>query len=224
MAELRARGLAASTIARRLAALRSFFRHQMLIGAQDGNPPRRSPAAPRAPAAAHAFAPAKRSGSIEAANGTRPARSPRPGPRRAPVRRGAAGQRGGRARAKRGRPRRTARSLDRQGRQGAGRAARPQRRRRPAPLPEPAAGPFLDQPPPARALPERQGRRADARGRVPDPQAPGRESRASNRRGSIRICSATRSRRTCSREAPIYGASRRCSATPISPRRSSTRT
>ena len=38
LAELRAAGLAASTVARRIAALRSFFRHQMLLGARDDNP------------------------------------------------------------------------------------------------------------------------------------------------------------------------------------------
>ena len=38
LAELRAQGLAGSTIARRLAAVRSFFRHQILIGAREDNP------------------------------------------------------------------------------------------------------------------------------------------------------------------------------------------
>ena len=43
VASMRARGLAATTIARRIAALRSFYRHQMLIGARKavlacGNP------------------------------------------------------------------------------------------------------------------------------------------------------------------------------------------
>ncbi|HEY5295825.1 MAG TPA: site-specific integrase, partial [Gaiellaceae bacterium] len=37
-AQLRADGLAASTIARRTAAARSFFRHQQLLGARDDNP------------------------------------------------------------------------------------------------------------------------------------------------------------------------------------------
>ncbi len=41
---------------------------------------------------------------------------------------------------------------------------------------------------------------------------------------SIRTCSATRSRRTCSREAPISAPFKKCSAMPISRRRSSTRT
>jgi integrase/recombinase XerD len=38
VAQLRADGRAATTIARRLAAIRSFFRHQMLLGAREDNP------------------------------------------------------------------------------------------------------------------------------------------------------------------------------------------
>jgi integrase/recombinase XerD len=38
VAQLRADGLAATTIARRLAAVRSFFRHQVLLGARTDNP------------------------------------------------------------------------------------------------------------------------------------------------------------------------------------------
>src|SRR5688500_11127170 len=38
LADLRAAGLAATTIARRAAALRSFFRHQVLVGACAENP------------------------------------------------------------------------------------------------------------------------------------------------------------------------------------------
>ena len=37
-ASMRADGLAATTIARRTAAARSFFRHQQLLGARDDNP------------------------------------------------------------------------------------------------------------------------------------------------------------------------------------------
>src|SRR5204863_915723 len=53
LAGLRAAGRASSTVARRLAALRSFFRHQTLVGARDDNPaagiasPRRSRKLPR---------------------------------------------------------------------------------------------------------------------------------------------------------------------------------
>ncbi len=38
VAQLRADGMAATTIARRIAATRSFFRHQVLVGARDDNP------------------------------------------------------------------------------------------------------------------------------------------------------------------------------------------
>ena len=38
LAGLRAQGLAGSTIARRLASIRSLFRHQQLIGAREDNP------------------------------------------------------------------------------------------------------------------------------------------------------------------------------------------
>src|SRR5207302_7369664 len=38
LAELRAAGLSPSTIARRVAAIRSFFRHQALLGARKDNP------------------------------------------------------------------------------------------------------------------------------------------------------------------------------------------
>jgi integrase/recombinase XerD len=53
VAQLRADGMAATTIARRLAAIRSFFRHQVLVGARDDNPaaqvelPKRRRALPR---------------------------------------------------------------------------------------------------------------------------------------------------------------------------------
>ncbi len=53
LAELRGAGLAASTLARRLAALRSLYRHQLLIGSREDNPaaeiglPRRARRLPR---------------------------------------------------------------------------------------------------------------------------------------------------------------------------------
>src|SRR3982751_4473691 len=53
VAQLRADGLAATTIARRVAALRSFFRHQVLLGVRTDNPaaalelPRRRRALPK---------------------------------------------------------------------------------------------------------------------------------------------------------------------------------
>jgi integrase/recombinase XerD len=72
VAQLRADGLAATTIARRVAALRSFFRHQMLLGARADNPaaelelPRRRRALPKT------LSPGEVERLIEAANGTTP--------------------------------------------------------------------------------------------------------------------------------------------------------
>ena len=72
VAQLRADGLAATTIARRVAALRSFFRHQMLLGARADNPaaelelPRRRRALPKT------LSPGEAERLIDAANGTTP--------------------------------------------------------------------------------------------------------------------------------------------------------
>ncbi len=72
LAELRARGLAGTTTARRLAALRSFFRHQALLGARSDNPaagvasPRRIRRLPRT------LSPAEAERLIAAAAGTSP--------------------------------------------------------------------------------------------------------------------------------------------------------
>ncbi|MFN2629141.1 MAG: tyrosine recombinase [Gaiellaceae bacterium] len=72
LAGLRADGLSPATIARRTAALRSFFRHQMLIGTRGDNPaaelelPRRRRKLPRTLSAGEAER------LIEAANGTTP--------------------------------------------------------------------------------------------------------------------------------------------------------
>ncbi len=72
VASMRARGLAATTIARRIAALRSFYRHQMLIGARADNPaadlelPRRARTLPRT------LSPGEAERLIEAASGTAP--------------------------------------------------------------------------------------------------------------------------------------------------------
>ena len=74
VAELRAAGLAPATIARRVAAIRSFFRHQTLLGARNDNPaaelelPRRRRTLPRT------LSPAEAERLVEAASGT----SPRP--------------------------------------------------------------------------------------------------------------------------------------------------
>ena len=72
LAELRAAGLSPATIARRVAALRSFFRHQMLLGTRTDNPaaeldlPRRRQRLPRT------LSPAEAERLIEAAAGTTP--------------------------------------------------------------------------------------------------------------------------------------------------------
>jgi integrase/recombinase XerD len=71
-AQLRADGLSASTIARRTAAARSFFRHQQLLGARDDNPaagiqlPRRAKPLPKT------LSPGEAERLIEAAAGTEP--------------------------------------------------------------------------------------------------------------------------------------------------------
>jgi integrase/recombinase XerD len=72
VAELRAAGLAPSTIARRIAAIRSFFRHQTLLGVRLDNPaaeldlPRRRRTLPRT------LSPAEAERLVEAASGTTP--------------------------------------------------------------------------------------------------------------------------------------------------------
>jgi integrase/recombinase XerD len=72
VAQLRADGLAATTIARRVAAIRSFYRHQVLLGARADNPaaelelPRRRRALPKTLSAGEAER------LIEAATGTTP--------------------------------------------------------------------------------------------------------------------------------------------------------
>jgi len=72
VAQLRADGLATTTIARRVAALRSFYRHQVLLGARPDNPaveldlPRRRRALPRT------LSPGEAERLIEAAAGTTP--------------------------------------------------------------------------------------------------------------------------------------------------------
>ncbi len=72
VASMRAAGLAPSTIARRIAAVRSYFRHQVLLGARRDNPaaeiatPRRIRKLPRT------LSPSESERLIEAANGTTP--------------------------------------------------------------------------------------------------------------------------------------------------------
>jgi integrase/recombinase XerD len=72
VAQMRADGLAATTVGRRVAAVRSFFRHQQLLGARTDNPaaelelPKRTRRLPRT------LSPAEAERLIEAANGTTP--------------------------------------------------------------------------------------------------------------------------------------------------------
>jgi integrase/recombinase XerD len=72
LAELRAAGLAPSTLARRTAAMRTFYRHQQLLGERNDNPaadldlPRRRPKLPRT------LSPGEAERLIEAAAGTQP--------------------------------------------------------------------------------------------------------------------------------------------------------
>ena len=72
VASMRADGLAASTIARRVSAVRAFFRHLVLIGMREENPaasvqlPRRARTLPRA------LSPAETERLIDAANGSTP--------------------------------------------------------------------------------------------------------------------------------------------------------
>jgi integrase/recombinase XerD len=72
VAELRAAGLSAATIARRTAAIRSFFRHLVLLGVRDENPaaeldlPRRTRRLPRT------LSPAEAERLVEGAAGTHP--------------------------------------------------------------------------------------------------------------------------------------------------------
>jgi integrase/recombinase XerD len=72
LAELRAQGLASTTICRRAAAIRSFFRHQTLLGARSDNPaaeldlPRRTRRLPRT------LSPGEAERLVEAAQGTTP--------------------------------------------------------------------------------------------------------------------------------------------------------
>jgi site-specific recombinase XerD len=74
VARLRAKGLAATTIGRRVAAIRAFFRHQLLLGARSDNPaadldlPRRRRKLPRT------LSPGEAERLVEAASGTSPRR------------------------------------------------------------------------------------------------------------------------------------------------------
>jgi integrase/recombinase XerD len=72
LAELRAAGLAATTIARRAAAMRTFFRHLVLVGVRDENPAAELAAPRRARRLPRTLSPGEVERLIEAANGTAP--------------------------------------------------------------------------------------------------------------------------------------------------------
>ena len=72
VADMRARGLAATTIARRIAALRSFYKHQMLVGARDDNPAAELALPKRARTLPRTLSPGEAERLIETAVGTAP--------------------------------------------------------------------------------------------------------------------------------------------------------
>jgi integrase/recombinase XerD len=72
LADLRAAGLAATTIARSAAALRSFFRHQVLVGARTENPAAELPLPRRARRLPRTLSPREAERLVEAAAGTSP--------------------------------------------------------------------------------------------------------------------------------------------------------
>ena len=176
VAQLRADGLSPTTIARRVAAIRSFFRHQVLLGARTDNPaaelelPRRRRTLPRT------LSP----GEVERLS-TRPrddaARAARPRPRRAPLRRRPARQRGGRPRQKSASTSRDrlVRCIGKGSRNASCRSAA--RQPRPSAATSRAAA-RISTAPPAGAVPQRARRAAHPRRRLPHPPAPRRESRA----------------------------------------------
>ncbi len=72
VAQMRADGLAATTIGRRVAALRSFYRHQMLVGARTDNPAAELDLPKRRKALPKTLSPGEVERLIEAATGTTP--------------------------------------------------------------------------------------------------------------------------------------------------------
>lgn len=72
LAELRAAGLAGSTIARRLAALRAFYRHEQLIGARLDNPAAEIPAPRRVRRLPRTLSASEAERLVDAAVGTSP--------------------------------------------------------------------------------------------------------------------------------------------------------
>ena len=207
----------------RLAAVRSFFRHQMLLGARTDNPaanvelPKRRRTLPRT------LSPAEVERLLDAAAGTTP-RALRD--RALAELLYGAGLRVSEAVAL------DRQSVDLENRlvRASARAARSGSSRSGARQPTPFAAtssrgrPAPRAAPPAGALPQRQRRRADARRASSSSSAAWPARQGSSPSASTRTCCATRSQRTCSREAPTCGPCRRCSDMPISPPRSCTRT
>ena len=72
VADMRARGLAATTVGRRIAALRSFYKHQMLVGAREDNPAAELALPKRARTLPRTLSPGEAERLIEAATGTTP--------------------------------------------------------------------------------------------------------------------------------------------------------
>ena len=72
VAQLRADGLAATTIARRVAALRSFYRHQVLLGVRPDDPAAELELPPRRKALPKTLSPGEVERLIDAATGTSP--------------------------------------------------------------------------------------------------------------------------------------------------------
>ena len=223
LAELRAAGLSPATIARRVAAVRSFFRHLVLLGARTDSPaaalelPRRRRKLPRT------LSPAEAQRLIEAAAGS----TPRMMRDRALVELlYGAGLRVSEAV-----------GLDRTGIDLERRLIRctgKGNKERVVPVGRHAVEalrrylahgrPYLDKRHRPELFLQRPGWGPHARGRVPDPAPPGRPVRASSRSASTRTCCAIRLPPICSRVGPTCAASRRCSGTPTSAPPSCTRT
>ena len=72
LAALRAEGVAASTVARRIAALRAFFKHQMLLGVREDNPAAALQLPKRARRLPKTLSPGEAERLIDAAAGTTP--------------------------------------------------------------------------------------------------------------------------------------------------------
>ena len=72
VAEMRAKGLAATTVARRVSAVRAYFRHLVLIGAREHNPAAALPLPKRGRTLPRVLSPGETERLIEAATGSTP--------------------------------------------------------------------------------------------------------------------------------------------------------